>query len=115
MPFKSKTNVYLEAQIKKTLDQLVADINSPQEARHFLSTFLNEDEYLKFAKRVAVSYWLHKKRTYSNIKTNLKVSSATISKVQKTSDNEGTKIALKKIETDEWANVWSEKIKKYIK
>ena len=55
---------------------------------------------------------LKKKRSYENIKNNLKVSSATIATAEKNIDSKGIKLALKKLEAEEWANVWSEKIKK---
>ena len=58
---------------------------------------------------------LKKERSYENIKNNLKVSSATIASVQSMVGKPGFQLALKKIEAEEWASKWEEKIKKYIK
>jgi len=109
-----KLNSTLKKQIGKTFTQLICDFKSPKEVDSFLKEFFNESEYETFIKRMAVAYWLKKNRSYSNIKNNLKVSSATIASIQNTLDTEGMKIALKKIEAEEWANVWAEKIKKFI-
>ena len=109
-----KLNPTLKNQIGKTFTQLICDLKSPEEADAFLKVFFNESEYETFVKRMAVAYWLKKNRSYSNIKTNLRISSATIASIQNTLDSEGIKIALKKIEAEEWANIWVEKIKKII-
>ena len=109
-----KLNPTLQNQIGKMFTQLICDIKSPEEASIFLKSFFNESEYETFIKRMAIAYWLTKNRSYSNIKNNLKVSSATIASIQNILNSEGIKIALKKIEADEWANVWAEKIKKFI-
>ncbi len=76
---------------------------------------MTESEYEAFAKRLAIAYWLRKGRSYSNIKQNLKVSSATIATVQSIMETEGFQLALKKIEAEEWASVWTKKIRKFIK
>ena len=110
-----KLNPIIKNQIGKTFAQLICDFKSPEEVDKFLKVFFNESEYETFIKRLAVAYWLKKNRSYSNIKTNLKVSSATIASIQNTLDSDGMKIAIKKLEADEWANVWSEKIKKIVK
>ncbi|MBU0998280.1 hypothetical protein KJ570_02025 [Patescibacteria group bacterium] len=110
-----KLNPILKNQIGKTFAQLICDIRSPKEADTFLKVFFNKSEYETFIKRMAVAYWLKNNRSYSNIKTNLKISSATIASIQNTLDSEGIKIALKKIEIEEWANIWAEKINKILK
>jgi len=109
---KIKLNNSLKSQIMKTFAQVIADINNLKEADIFLGDFLTEAEYETFAKRLAISYWLQKKRSYSNIKNNLKVSSATIAESSSSLDKAGNKLAIKKIEAEEWANKWNEKIKK---
>jgi len=58
---------------------------------------------------------LKKGRSYSNIKQNLKVSSATIATVQSQIHKTGIGLALKKLEAEEWANVWAEKIRKFVR
>ena len=61
---------------------------------------------------MAIAYYLKKGRSYANIKENLKVSSATIASVQEITDTKGVQLAIKKVEAEEWANKWSEKISK---
>lgn len=108
-------NVSLKKEIENILAQTVADLRDITEARTFLSDFFNESEYEAYAKRLAIAYWLKKGRSYNNIKDNLKVSSATIATIQSIMDKPGFKLALKKIEAEEWASQWSERIKKFIK
>jgi uncharacterized protein YerC len=95
--------------------QAICDLRDITEAKTFLGDFFNETENEAFCKRLAVAYWLKKGRSYSNIKENLKVSSATIASVQSMLNRPGFKLALKKVEAEEWANQWAEKIKKFIK
>ncbi len=112
---KIKLNKSLKNQIKKTFAQVVADIKDLKESDIFLNDFLTDAEYETFAKRLAISYWLRKKRSYSNIKNNLKVSSATIAESSSNLNKPGIELAMKKLEAEEWANKWSEKIKKVIR
>jgi len=109
-----KLNPSLKKQIIETFIQLVVDLKDTREVETFLRDFLNESELEAFTKRLAIAYWLKKKRSYSNIKNNLKVSSATIASVQDMLVRDGFKLALKKIEAEEWANQWAEKIKKIV-
>jgi uncharacterized protein YerC len=83
------------------------------EAETFLKDFFNDAELETFTKRLAIAYWLKKGRSYTNIMQNLKVSSATIASVQEFLEKPGFKLALKKMEAEEWANIWAEKIKKF--
>lgn len=110
-----KLSPSLKNQIEKTFEQVLIDIKDVSELRTFLQDFFKESEREAFAKRLAVAYWLRKGRSYNNIKNNLKVSSATIASIQSMIESEGIQLALKKIEAEEWANQWTEKIKKYIK
>ena len=112
---EKKLNPSLEKEISNIFVQTVADLRDLQETRTFLKDFFNESEFEAFSKRLAIAYWLKKGRSYNNIKDNLKVSSATIASVQTLMDKAGFKLALKKIEAEEWANQWAEKIKKFIK
>ena len=109
-----KVNTLLKKQVDNLLVQTVSDLKTPQETEEFLADFLTSSERETFAKRLAVAYWLKKGRSYSNIKENLKVSSATISTVADLLDKKGVQDALKKLEADEWANQWSDKIKKFV-
>lgn len=108
-------NPSLKKEIENTLIQTVVDLRDLKETRTFLQDFFNQSEYEAFAKRLAIAYWLKKGRSYNNIKENLKVSSATIASVQSMMGKPGFKLALKKMEAEEWANQWAEKIKKIIK
>lgn len=110
-----KLNQSLKREIQRTLAQVICDIKTPEEAGEFLKDFLTDAELEVFAKRLSVAYWLKKKRSYTNIKNNLKVSSATIADVSSQMDKKGFILAVKKIEAEEWANKWVEKIKKFIK
>lgn len=110
-----KINLTLKKQIIKTFFQTISDLKNPEEVETFLQDFFNDSELETYAKRLAVSYWLKKGRSYENIKTNLKVSSATIASIQEQLKSKGFELALKKMEAEEWANQWSEKIKKFVK
>lgn len=112
---EQKLNISLGKQISETFIQMVADLRDTGEAKTFLKDFFNQAELEAYTKRLAIAYWLKKGRSYNNIKDNLKVSSATIASVQSMIDTPGFKLALKKIEAEEWANQWSEKIKRFIK
>lgn len=109
---KQKLNPILKNQIVKAFAQVIADIKNQDEALLFLKDFFVDSELEAFAKRLAVGYWLKKGRSYKNIKDNLKVSSATIADISFIYKNQGFDLALKKIEADEWAETWTEKIKK---
>lgn len=111
---QNKVNKILQSQIESLLSQTIADIKSENDAKIFLSDFLTETELENFTKRLAVAYWLKKGRSYKNIKDNLKVSSATVAGVQDMLKKKGLQLALKNLEADEWANQWSEKIKKIV-
>lgn len=113
---EQKVNPHLEKQIFATLYRVVADLNTPSEVKTFLQDILAENELKTVAKRLAIAYWIQKGRGFSNIKDNLKVSPATISMVQgKMPKAPGLKLALKKIEADEWATHWARKIKRLAK
>lgn len=112
---KNKLNDSLKREILNSFFQTIADLKDVDEIKTFFLDFFKDDETETYAKRLAISYWLKKKRSYENIKNNLKVSSATIATVEKQLNTEGYKLALKKMEAEEWANVWSEKIKKLVK
>ena len=109
---QEKINSTLNKRIKLSLNQVVSDLKNEDEVKHFLNDFLTDSEYEVFAKRLAVAYWLRKGRSYKNIKTNLKVSSATIASVQSMIEKKGFALAISKLEAEEWANQWAERFKK---
>lgn len=111
---QNKLNASMKNQLIKTFAQTLADFKSYEEVGVFLNDFFNDSELETFAKRLSVAYWLKKKRSYQNIKTNIKVSSATIAVIEKLSKKPGFALAIKKMEAEEWANVWTEKIQKFM-
>lgn len=112
---QDKLHPSLKNQVIKTLAQTLTDFKDIDEAYTFLQDFFNESELETFAKRLSIAYWLKKGRSYTNIKQNLKVSSATIASIQASMDKPGIKLAIKKLEAEEWANVWAEKIRKFVR
>ena len=112
---KRPVNNLLDKQIISMWYQLVVDIKNPNEARSILEGLLSETEMTAITKRLAVGYWLSKKRSYENIKENLKVSSATIAGVQTELKKEGWQLAMRKVMAEEFAVKWEEKIKHVFK
>lgn len=111
-----KINGVLEKELFGMFYQLIADLKNPQEAKQVFEEFLGETESLTFAKRLGVIYWLTKGRTVTNIRENLAVSSATIETIKHhLPKSDGLKLAVRKITAEEWANKWSEKIRKIVK
>ena len=109
-------NRVLEKELFRTFYQLIADLKTPQEARTVFEDLLGKTESLTFVKRLGVIYWLSKGRSVVNIRENLAVSSATIETIKHQMDSaEGFKLAIKKVTADEWANKWSDKIRKIVK
>ena len=74
---------------------------------------MGEKEYGEIVKKLAIVYWLRKKRDVDIIRENLKVSSVEISSAEKIMDKKGIKLAIKYMEAEEFANQWVEKIKKF--
>jgi TrpR-related protein YerC/YecD len=112
---KQSLNQSIKNELYNTIAQAIADLKNKDEALSFLKDFFTKAELEAFAKRLAVAYWLRKRRTYQNIKDNLKVSSATVASIERQMKKEGFQLIIKKIEAEEWANIWSERIKKFKK
>ena len=112
---KQQVNKILAKQIMVLWCQMVADIKTPKEAEIILEDLFSETEIEALVKRLAVGYWLTKKRSYKVIMANLKVSSATIATVQQGLSRPGWKLAMQKVMSEEWATKWETKIKKLIK
>lgn len=108
-------NPSLKRQLLKTFAQMLADIDNPKDAEKFLTDFFSEKELETLVKRLAVAYWLKKGRTKENIRQNLKPSPQEIREATSSLKRGGVKLALKKIEAEEWASVWAEKIRKITK
>jgi len=92
---------------------MIDDLDGPKEVEKFLTDFFDETEFERYIKRLATIYWLKKGRDEENIKRNLLATPKEITEAKKFLNKEGIKLALKKIEAEEWANVWVEKIKKF--
>ena len=107
-------NQTLKNQLEKTLIETISNL-SKEDLAVFLKDFLTESELESFSKRLSVAYWLRKKRSYENIQTNLKVSTRTIAQIQNLMKKKGFQKAIKDMEAEEWANIWSEKIKGIVK
>lgn len=107
---EEKINRTLQKQIEQSLYQAVADFQNPQEAQEFFKDFLTESEHLALVKRLGLVLFLDQKRSYENIKENLKVSSATIAHFYKRLGRPGIQLAIRKVKTEEWAEKWSQKI-----
>ncbi|MGB9706603.1 MAG: Trp family transcriptional regulator [Microgenomates group bacterium] len=112
---KKKINKNLEKKIYNLLYQVIADISNPKEAEEFLKDFLTEIELEIIAKRLGVAYYLNQNRDYDVIKNDLAVSTTTIATIKNQIKKKGFQLALKKIQADEWATRWAQKISKIVK
>jgi TrpR-related protein YerC/YecD len=110
-----KLNPSLKKEITRMFAQAISDLKDINETTKFFSDFLNDSEVEGLSKRLAVAYWIKKGRSYNNIKNNLNVSSATVAQVLKDMKKPGFKQLLAKIEAEEWASQWADKIKKFVK
>jgi len=108
-------NSSLKRQLLKTFVQMMDDLKDKHEIEKFLTDFFSDEEFEKYIKRLAIAYWLKKGRDEENIKRNLLASQKEISEAKVLLKKEGVKLAIKKIEAEEWANGWAEKIKKFAK
>jgi len=108
-------NPSLKRQLLRTFIQMVDDLKDKNEIEKFLTDFFDDVELETYVKRLAISYWLKKGRDRENIKRNLLATLSEITRSEKLLKKDGVQLALKKIEADEWANQWSEKIKNFTK
>lgn len=92
-----------EDKLFEQLYTLFADLNSPQETRVFLESFMTPTERVVFAKRLAIAWLLEQGASYDEINKQLKVSSATISSVAEIRQMEGIQLAFKRMHLDRWA------------
>jgi hypothetical protein len=69
----------------------------------------------KYIKRISIAYWIKKGRDDENIKRNLLATPKEIKQAREMLKKEGVKLAIKKIEAEEWANQWVKKIQKFRK
>lgn len=83
----------IEQEIVANLDWLVSQLKSEEQAQSFLQFVLTREERLMLAKRLAVLYLLSKRISYSKIASALKITLATIVKLNKIQRASGTKFA----------------------
>lgn len=104
-------NNTLKRGLTKTFFQMLSDLNSKDEIALFWTDFLDTEEIETLIKRISIIYWIRKGRSEENIKTNLGATKNEVEKAKILLKRPGVKLAIKKLEAEEWANVWSEKIK----
>lgn len=100
----------MEEEIEDLLIQIISDIKGADEAKVLLSDLLTETERVAIAKRLAIALSLTNGKSYEEINESLKVSSATIAKVQESLDTDGMRLAIEKIRIDDWAGDWAGKL-----
>jgi uncharacterized protein YerC len=108
-----RMNPQLKRQLSDLLHKVLADIKDPQELELFFDSFLSKSELDLITRRLGIIYLLSRKQSYAYIKKNLAVSSATVANIArnlKSNNKSGLKVALEKIDTDEWADRWMKKI-----
>lgn len=108
-------NKNIEIQLEKMFYGLMAETDSPEKIRMFFTDLLTEGEKIAVLKRMGIAIYLDKKRSYEDIKNNIKVSSATIASVAEKLGNEGWQEIIKMIKAEEWASEWSDKLSGKIK
>ena len=89
---------------------MLEDLKDKKEIGTFLKDFFDDEELEKYVKRISIAYWLKKGRSQENIKKNLSASPKEIKEARNILNKDGVKLAIKKIEAEEWANKWVEKI-----
>jgi len=105
-------NPSLKKGLLATFVQMIDDLSGPKEIETFLRDFFDEDELEKYIKRISITYWLKKGRDNKNIERNLMATPKEILEAKKSIKKDGIKLALKKIEAEEWANKWVGEIDK---
>lgn len=105
-------NPSLERTLNRTFLQLIEDLKDKKEIEILFRDLLGEREYESLVKKLAIIYWLRKKRPVDIIENNLGVTSKYVLEVKKLMDKKGIKLAIKYMEAEEFANTWAEKFKK---
>ncbi|MFC1653415.1 Trp family transcriptional regulator [Patescibacteria group bacterium] len=111
---KKKLNQNIQKQIEGIFFKLISDIRTESEAKVVFWDLLSKTEQQAIVKRIAIAIFLDKGRSYENIKSYLKVSSATIASVNEKMGDPGIQLALQKIKAEEWAEDWVEKIGQFV-
>jgi len=104
----------LREEILHLLPQLLTDIHSEKEMETFLGDFFSKKELEVFSKRLAILYWLKRKRSYKEMKEQIKVSSATIASMHELVTRPGIELAWRVLEANEWAEKISSRIRSIV-
>lgn len=109
---KKKVNPKLQKEIEEMFAQVIADIKTKEEALIFIKDFLTETERIALSKRLALTLYLDKKKSYEEIKKEIGISSATIASVQNCLEKkeEGFVMALNLMKANQWAEKWTDKV-----
>ncbi len=108
-------NPSLKKGLFQTFIQMLLDLKNEKEMGIFLKDFFDNQELETYIKRISMAYWIKKGRDEENIKRNLLANPREIRLAREMLKREGIELAIKKIEAEEWANVWVEKIKNFKK
>ncbi len=108
-------NKKIENQLEKMLYGILAETDNPETIKTILGDLFTEGERMAVLKRMGIAIYLDKGRSYEDIKTNIKVSSATIASVSEKYRNEGWQEIIKMIKAEEWASEWTDKLSGRIK
>ncbi len=93
----------------------LCELNKMSDAKQFLNDFLTSTERVVLSKRLAIGLLLHKKVAYEEIKKILNVSSATISGVSAMMKEPGFRMAIEKINQEQWAEAQLQKLTKFFR
>ncbi len=111
---KNKLPNTTSKQLYDTLCKVLADTRTPAEADSVLSELLSPTEIIAIMKRIGIAASLSNHQTYDSIKTQLKVSSATIAVIQERLIQPGWQRILDKVKLHQAADIWSQKIKQIL-
>ncbi len=109
---KKKINPKLQIKIEEMFAQVIADIKTKEQALIFIKDFLTETERVALSKRLALTLYLDRKKSYEEIKKEIGISSATIASVQNCLEKkeEGFIMALNLMKANQWAEKWTDKV-----
>jgi TrpR-related protein YerC/YecD len=113
---KKKITPELKTEIVHNLHQVIADFKKEPEIEMFLNDILTESEVMALAKRLAISQELLHGGSYNQIRSQLKVSSATIASIQDRLETGtgGLRLAVDKLNIDHWAGLWAKRVTKFL-
>jgi uncharacterized protein YerC len=99
----------LAEQAKAQLIFVLAGLSDEKTAARFFQDFFTDTEQTVLVKRLAIAVMLNQKKSYEEIRTTLKVSSATIAMMNDLIQLPGVKKALTQLIEDQWAETMWQK------